>query len=121
MKFKLYYFEDINNKCEVDEYLDSLNIKNRAKVMAWIDKLQEQGNRLHRPFADYLRDGIYELRISVSSNNLRILYFFILKNQIILSHAFIKKSSKVPEREINKAIANREYYLNKMEKKNEKT
>lgn len=58
-------------------------MKNRAKAIAWIDKLEEKGNQLHRPYSYYLRDGIYELRLTLSSNNIRILYFFIHRSSII--------------------------------------
>lgn len=59
---------------------------------------------MRRPYADYLRDGIYELRVKFSSNNYRVLYFFVVRERIVLTHGFVKKSNKVPEKEIEKAI-----------------
>lgn len=92
-------------------FLDSLKEKERAKAIAWIDKLEEEGNELKRPFADYLQKGIYELRIFLNQKNVRILYFFVFKNFIILSHVFKKNTKRVPEKEIARAISNKDEFL----------
>lgn len=34
------------------------------------------GHELRRPEADFLRDGIYELRVSLQGQQYRMLYFF---------------------------------------------
>ena len=105
------YFEDKNRTCDIECFLDSLKEKERAKAIAWIDKLEEEGNELKRPFADYLQKGIYELRISLNQKNVRILYFFVFKNFIILSHVFRKNTKRVPEKEIARAISNKDEFL----------
>ncbi len=93
-----------------------LKISQRDKVIAWIDKLQEMGPLLPRPYADILRDGIHELRIKVSSNQVRILYFFVFESRIVLTHPFYKNVSNVPEKEIKKAIHIRDEYIVRSEK-----
>lgn len=65
--------------------------------------LEENGPTLPRPYADILEDGIHELRIKLSGRQERILYFFVFHKCIILTHAFTKKTSAVPGREIEKA------------------
>jgi len=60
------------------------------------------GHELRRPEADYLRDGIYELRTSLQGINYRILYFFH-KKQAVLSHG-LTKESQVPPNDIELAI-----------------
>ena len=117
MKFQVLYYTDENGKCDIDEFLSSLKMKHRAKAIAWIDKLEEMGNQLHRPYSDYLRDGIYELRLTISSDRIRILYFFMVNHQIILSHAFRKQSKRVPEKEINKALKRKNEYLKRHKEK----
>jgi hypothetical protein len=49
--------------------------------------LEQQGHELRRPIADFLRDGIYELRPSVQGVNYRILYFFSGRNVVVVSTA----------------------------------
>jgi phage-related protein len=96
----------MNNRGDtpVKKYLTFLSAKARTKVMAFIALLEKKGPTLKRPYADILRDGIRELRIHHSSNQYRILYFFILRNKIILTHGFTKKTDKVPEHKIDSAI-----------------
>lgn len=64
----------------------------------------ELGYELRRPEADYLGEGIYELRISHSGTQYRILYFFYKRKITILTNSFLKKTKKVPKREIKKAL-----------------
>lgn len=99
----IFSYIDQQGKCEVDIFLDGLTVNQRAKADAWIDLLEDQGPKLPRPFADTLKDGIHELRIKISGDQIRILYFFAFRNYIILTHQFVKKNDKVPEREILKA------------------
>jgi phage-related protein len=83
-------------------WLDSLPEKAQDKCIARIERLSAMGYELRRPEADYLRDGIYELRVALQGIQYRILYFF-LEKQVVMSHGLIKES-KVPSKEIDLAI-----------------
>lgn len=74
-----------------------------TKCLARILRLAELGNELRRPEADYLRDGVYELRVRHGHVNYRILYFFFGKNLACLSHG-ITKEDAVPAGEIDAAV-----------------
>jgi len=97
------YYNDLKGNCEVEYFLDSLKNRQRAKVEAWIDKLEEEGPELPRPFADLLEDGIHELRVKIVGKQERILYFFTFRNYIILTNHLTKKEGGVPKGQINKA------------------
>jgi phage-related protein len=84
----------------IDEFLDGLDKKSRAKVAAHLSLLEEQGPNLKRPYADVVRGKIRELRIHHSSNQLRVLYFFYVYDQIVLLHAFPKKSQQLKDKDI---------------------
>ena len=43
------------------------------------------GHELRRPEADFLRDGIYELRAALQGINYRVLYFFHGREAVVLS------------------------------------
>lgn len=73
--------------------------------------LEEKGPTLPRPYADLLKEGIHELRIKLSGDQIRILYFFCYKDFIILTHAFNKTTDKVPEKEIQTALKYKEDFL----------
>jgi Gp49-like protein DUF891 len=64
---------------------------------------------LRRPEADYLRDGIYELRVRMGSVNYRILYFFAGRDA---AHA-LTKEAEVPAAEIDRAIRRKDAFLRK--------
>ena len=53
--------------------------------------------------ADFLRDGIYELRISLRGVHHRILYFFQGTVAAVVSHGLVKERV-VPPKEIDRAI-----------------
>ena len=50
------------NVSEVVRWMEALPPKARAKCIVRLDRLEEMGHELRRPEAEYLRDGIYELR-----------------------------------------------------------
>ncbi len=77
--------------------------KAAARCYAQLEILRQKGYDLRRPYADYLESGIYELRISYKTQNLRILYTFVGKNIVLLTNAFAKEK-KVPKEEIALAL-----------------
>ena len=87
----------------LDDFLDGLDKKSRAKVAAYLSLLEEQGPDLKRPYADIVRGKIRELRILHSSNQYRILYFFQIHNQIVLVHAFSKKTQQLKKKDVDLA------------------
>jgi phage-related protein len=96
----VYYFVDKDGAKPVKEFIHFLTQKEQAKVYAYITELKKQGNNLRRPMADYLEDGIYELR----PKDNRIFYFFYLRNRAILVHAIKKHVKKVPENDLRLCI-----------------
>lgn len=97
----------------IDEFLDGLDKKTRAKVEAHIALLEEQGPNLKRPYADVVRGKIRELRIHFSSNQYRILYFFYLREQLVLAHALSKKSPELKEKDIELAERRMEDWISR--------
>ncbi len=111
LKWDIEFYSNEDGFCELERWILKQKESHRDKIIAWIDKLQEMGPLLPRPYADILRDGIHELRIKVAHNQVRILYFFVFQNRIVLTHPFYKNVSKVPEKEIKKADDIRTAYL----------
>jgi phage-related protein len=100
--YEVLFYETNKGNCYTDEFLDTLQPKVQGKVEKWIEKLEEYGPDLPRPYADIVRGKIRELRIVFGSNHYRFLYFFLNKN-IVITHGFVKKSDKVPISEIIRA------------------
>jgi ribosome-binding protein aMBF1 (putative translation factor) len=65
--------------------------------------LAQFGHELRRPAADYLRDGIYELRAKQGHVQYRLLYFFHGRQLAILAHA-LTKEDEIPEADMIRAL-----------------
>jgi phage-related protein len=68
-----------------------------------LERLREMGHKLRRPAADFLRDGIYELRVSRGGVHYRILYFFHGAIAAVVSHGLVKERV-VPPKQIDHAV-----------------
>ena len=90
-------------------WLDSLSEKIREKCLFRIRRLATLGHEIRRPEADYLRDGIYELRVGFRGHNYRMLYFFHGTVAAVLSHGLIKED-RVPPKEIDQAITRKQAF-----------
>ncbi|MCZ7647004.1 MAG: type II toxin-antitoxin system RelE/ParE family toxin [Planctomycetota bacterium] len=90
-------------------WLDRLDEKARAKCVVRIERLAEIGHALRRPEADFLRDGIYELRTHRGHVQYRMLYFFHGRSAVVLSHGF-SKEKRVPPVEIELAISRKKMF-----------
>jgi phage-related protein len=94
----------------MEEWLDGLPSKARAKCLYYMRLLAAFGHELRRPVADSLRDGIYELRPTQQGVSYRLLYFFNGPDVVVLSHG-IAKEQKVPAEDIQRAIRRKELVL----------
>lgn len=107
---KIKFYEDEQGNVPVREFLDSLDIKMRQKMLRSIQALQDMGISLRMPLSESLGDGIFELRAKVGNNISRVMYFFIIGDIAVLTHAFIKKTQKTPAKELEKAKKIRDDY-----------
>ena len=81
-EFKLIAYEKENGEVPVEEFLDSINPKMRAKIFGLLGILQEKGNMLREPYSKHIGDGIFELRCKFGSDITRVLYFFIMREKL---------------------------------------
>lgn len=116
--WKVLFYIDSTSKSELYDYINSLKRNHKSKVISLLVLLSEKGPNLVRPYADLIEEGIHELRIKLSGNQLRILYFFCFKDYIILTNSFIKTTNKVPKKEIKTAKKLRDDFLNRFTENN---
>lgn len=117
-KIQIVFYRDDDGSVPVRDWLQGVRRRDErafVKCLARIALLESDGNELRRPLCDYLRDGIYELRIGFGSVNYRILYFFSGRIAAILAHG-IEKEGKVPDRDIERAIARKTRFEDSPEK-----
>lgn len=91
--------------------------KEQAQILVSIAALEERGPNLPRPYANLLEDGIHELRIRLSGDHVRILYFFCYKDFIVLTNTVIKQTTKVPPAGIREAKRCRSDFLARFSEK----
>ena len=102
--YEMVFYERANGEVPAQEFLDSLTIKLREKTLRSLALLQELGPQLRGEEAEYIRDGLFELRTQFGSDITRIFYFFFVGRKIVVTSGFIKKSQKTPRREIERAL-----------------
>ena len=110
-KFEVDFYETANGKKPAEDFLMSLDQQMRSKMLSMITVLEENGNKLREPYSKFVSDGIYELRGKVGSDISRILYFFMVGQNIILTNGFIKKTQKIPSKEFKRAKKYHDDYL----------
>jgi phage-related protein len=106
------FYRDSDGQAPVVNWLLDLmktNEKAWAHCRARIEMLAQFGHELRRPAADYLQDGIYELRAKQGHVQYRILYFFHERQAAILAHSLTKEDT-VPAVEIERAIKRKKLF-----------
>ncbi len=119
-KFTVEFYETEKGEKPCLEFLNTLEVKLRAKVFRDLTLLEEKGKELRLPYSEHLDDGIFELRTKQGTNIVRNLYFFFVGNKIIITHGFRKKTQKTPPEEIERAKKYRKDYLARNPQKEEK-
>ena len=89
-------------------WLDETPDNARDKLFYRIKRLEEVGHELRRPEADFLRYGIYELRINRQRVQYRLLYFFFQKEAVI-AHGCTKEG-EVGVKDIDRPVARKRRY-----------
>jgi phage-related protein len=102
-KIAVVFYQEDAETVPVLDWLDRLPARAQDKCRVRIERLREMGHELRRPEADYLQDGIYELRVGLRRINYRMLYFFHRKIAAVLAHGLVKER-EVPPRDIEEAI-----------------
>ena len=98
---------------EASEFIDKLDSKTRIKVLYNIKKSQEiQEKSLFKK----LNQNIWEFRTLYNRRSIRLFAFWVKRGKkevlVICTHGIIKKTSKIPSKDIDKAEQIRKEYLN---------
>lgn len=93
MEFEIIFYKDEEGNSPIEEFLVELKRGNNPLAEQTFKGLEKLKNRVyHRePLSKYLEPGLWELRIKVGNNLLRIVYTFAKGQIIVLLHTFIKK------------------------------
>jgi len=105
MQFDIEFFTDKKGKKPVQDFLDRISQKNKHLWIQAISGLRKIRHRNYQkePLSKALGGNLFEIRTKSGNNILRIIYTFTKRQRIILLHGFIKKTQKIPKRELETA------------------
>lgn len=101
--YRIRTYRTLRGGQPVEDYLNGLEPKHRRKIAGILELLAQEGPNLRRPYADVLEGPLRELRVGLGRLEHRVLYYFVLKDAVVLLHAFLKKTDAVPQKEIDVA------------------
>lgn len=91
------------------EFVEKLTATEQQKLRKVLALLKTE-DKMSRHFVKYIRDGLYELRVTCPNTEIRVFFIYDGDTIVLLFNAFKKKTQKAPEQEIKKAIKLKEEY-----------
>ena len=76
-----------------------------ARYLRLTDLMLEFGPNLGMPHTKAIKDGLFELRIKSKEGIARVFYCTVINKRIFMLHIFIKKSQKIPKKELKLAMS----------------
>jgi DNA-binding Xre family transcriptional regulator len=112
-QWSLFLCDAQTRVCPVADFIESCRPAHQVKLIRIMKLLEEMGPNLPRPYADLLRNGIHELRVKLSGEQIRLLYFFCYESYIVFFEAVRKHTDAVPEKYIEETVHYRRDLLNR--------
>jgi phage-related protein len=104
MLFHINYWRSSSGKAPVERYIDSIdNKEERAELLSALRGIQEYGRDAVGVDFRQIEGKLWELKIRTHGKHHRIFYVVLKSNEMILLHAYLKKTSKAPLKEIQTA------------------
>jgi phage-related protein len=108
-KSRVVIYREEDGSVPFVDWFEKLPDHAQDKVLVRMERLRELGHELRRPEADFLRDGIHELRATSRGVHYRVLYFFHGQVAAVVAHGVVKEKA-VPDRDINLAIRRKLFF-----------
>lgn len=105
------FFVDEAGESPVEDFLNSLDMKSRARFRWSMEQLRTRNVRARPPLVRHIEDDLWELREESQTNIYRILYVFFTGRRIVFLHGFQKKTQKIPKRELETAKRHYQAFL----------
>ncbi len=104
-------------QCPVSDFVEECRTAEQVKLFHILALLEEMGPALPRPYADILRDGVHELRLKLSGEQVRMLYFFCYERFIVFYAVLRKHTDRIPPRYIDATRQYREDFLRRIDRR----
>ena len=95
MKWKITYY---NKSVEIE----ILNLPNTllARYIRMTEIMRDYGPNIGMPHTKALGDSLFELRLKGKEGISRLFYCVVIKREIMFLHSIIKKTQKIPGKEL---------------------
>lgn len=104
MKLIVNYWRNPSGKAPVERYIDDIdNKEERAELLSVLNGIQGKGTDALGVEFKHIEGKLWELKIRTHGNQHRIFYVVLKSNEIILLHAYLKKTPQSPLKEIETA------------------
>ncbi|CAM3703446.1 hypothetical protein VA7868_01473 [Vibrio aerogenes CECT 7868] len=87
----------------VEETILGMPPKLQARIIRLLELIEQYGAHLGEPHTKAMGNGLFEIRAKAREGIGRVLFCYLRGTNIIVLHTFVKKSQKVPKKEIQLA------------------
>ena len=114
-RWNITLFITADGRCPVEEFITGLPERVQARFAHVFELLEGYGLQVGEPFIKSIQGvrKLAEIRVRVSSNAYRVLFFTHTGRKFVLLHGFIKKTQRIPRREIRLAEQRMRDYLSR--------
>jgi phage-related protein len=117
-EWRWVYYKAPSGRVPVREFIDEQSAEVREKIFADLVRLVRFNVRLGPPYVEKVQSrDFWELRTRVRGDIYRTFYFPHTGKKFVLLHAYQKKSSKAPRRELDVAEERMGDYLQRSREK----
>lgn len=95
MTYRITYYNQ-----DVQQNILALPTTLAARYIALTTRMQEHGANLGEPHTKSLGDGLLELRLKGAEGIARVFYCTMIGKEIHMLHSFVKKTDKIPTKEL---------------------
>ena len=103
MRWEVLFYQTARSESPIEDFLNELSEKARAKCIAYLKRLEDSGFQLPRSIIAKVRGEIWELRPEWGGVEYRFFYVAIVERRIVVLHAIQKQSQKLREKDIELA------------------
>ena len=97
---KIIFYSKKNGQCPVRDFILSMQLKDKAKVLACLKSIEDLGFASPRVEFRQIDGRLWEIKIKTFSAGFRIFYVKICGNVVVLLHCYKKQTQKAPAKEI---------------------
>lgn len=105
VSWEVFFYRTPGGDSPVEEFLDALSDKARAKCLAYLRQVDEHGFDLPRSIIAKVRGKIREILPEWGGIEYRFFYAAIVGRRIVVLHAIQKQSQKLKAKDIDVAEA----------------